>query len=53
MTTLHQRVWDVIIEAEEQVMEHNNIMDEDICGKAVALATVFEMITHNSNHFNF
>ena len=43
ITTLHQRVWDVIIEADEEVIEQNNMMDEDIRSKAIDLATVFEM----------
>ena len=43
ITTLHQRVWDVIIEADDKVMEQNEMMDEDIRSKAIDLATVFAL----------
>lgn len=39
ISTLHHRVWDVVEEADDEVMEQNEMMDEDIRSKAIALGT--------------
>ena len=41
LSTLHNRVWDAIVEVDDEVMEQNEMMAEDIRSKSIAPATVF------------